>query len=91
MDSDMKSEPELIDEKLQRLIDGVEEWNTKLVLQEMAVRFRNKEIQDEERFETFKNLNGDIENRLREQENYSSKDSVIIRNPPFDAQYSMVL
>ena len=55
----MNSEPELIDEKLQRLIDGVEDGNTKLVLQEMAVRFRIKEIHDDGRFETC------IENRLR--------------------------
>ena len=91
MDSDMNSEPQLVDEELQRLIDGVKDENTKLVLQQMAVRFRNKEIQDEERFETLKNLYDDIENRLREQEKYSSKDSVIIRNPPFDARDSVKL
>ena len=77
-----------LDGKMLEIINAVEDKNTRDAIRELAVRFKEKSELDEKRFAKLENLTRDINERLREQERYSSKDSVIIKNPPFDARDS---
>ena len=76
------------DPKLQNIIDAVQDEATKKALMDLAVRFRKKQIEDNERFDQIFNLYNEIYDRLREQEKYSSKDSFVIENPPFNSRDS---
>ena len=71
------------DPELQEIFDAVKDEAIKKALMELSVRFRKKQIEDNESFEQIFNLYNDINDRLREQERYSSKDSLVIKNPPF--------
>ena len=75
-----------LDGKMLDIINAVE--NTRDAIRELAVRFKEKLELDEKRFANFENLMRDINERLREQERYSSKDSVTMKNPPFDTRDS---
>ena len=77
-----------LDPELQNIIEAVQDEATKKALMDLAVRFRKKQIQDNERFDQIFNLYNDINDRLREQERYSSKDSLVIKNPPFNSRDS---
>ena len=77
-----------LDGKMMEIINAVEDQNTREAIKELAVRFKERSEIDKKRFAKLNNLTGDINERFREQERYSSKDSVIIKNPPFDARNS---
>ena len=52
----------------------------------MAVIFKENLIEDDVRYAHLQNLFADNKERVREQERYSSKDSLIINNPPFESR-----
>ena len=68
-----------MDGKMMEIINAVEDKNTREAIKELAVRFKEKSELDEKSFAKLENLTRDINERLREQERYSSKDSVIIK------------
>ena len=74
-----------LDDKMLEIINAVEDKNTRDAIKELAIRFKEKSELDK-RFAKLENRTRDKNERLREQERYSSKDSVIIKNPPFDAR-----
>ena len=74
--------------KMLEIINALEDQNTRDAIWELAVRFKEKSDLDEKRFAKIKNQTLVIKERLREQERYSSKDSLTIKNPPFDARDS---
>ena len=77
-----------LDPELQNIIDAVQDEANKKALMELAVRFRKTQIEDNERFDQIFDLYNGINERLREQERYSSKDSLVIKNPPFNSRDS---
>ena len=68
-----------LDGKMLNIINAVENQKTRDAIMELAVRFNPKSELDEKRSANFENLTRDINLKLREQERYSSKDSVIIK------------
>ena len=52
----------------------------------MAVIFKEKSIEDDTRCTHMQNLIADIKERVRKQDWHNSKDSMIIKNPAFDAR-----
>ena len=77
-----------LDDKMLKIINAVEDKNTRDAIRELAVRFKEKSQLDKNRFAKLENHTRDINERLREQERYSSKDSGNIKNPLFDARDS---
>ena len=75
-----------LDGKMLEIITAVEDQNTREAIRELAVRFKEKSESDEKSFAKFEILKQDINERPREQKRYLSKDTVIIKNLPFDAR-----
>ena len=75
-----------VDKELQSYIDAVPYEESRKALQKMAVIFKEKSIEDDARYAHLQNLVADNNERIHQQEKYSSKDSLIIKNTPFDAR-----
>ena len=74
----------VLHEETRRLLEQVEDVNARAMLRHLAVRLAETAISDHKRFDELSKFSQQIEGKLRVQGKYSSKDSIIIRNPPFD-------
>ena len=73
-----------VDEALLKLLEKIPDKPTRIAVQEMAVRQGKKDKEFGERLDRLTLFCDEMNLRLREQEKYTSKDSVTIRNPPLD-------
>ena len=70
---------------LKQLVQSILDGATKDAVQAVLGRRVDHERQTDERFADLANFTERLDARLREQERYPRKNSVIIDNPPFDA------
>ena len=74
-------------ESIDALIAGITDEATKAAVLGVVQQLKEHQDQCTQRFAELWDFVSGLDNRLREQERYASKDSIIIDNPPCDARH----
>ena len=59
-------------------------YKTRRAMNEMMQMMMANQVKTDKKFMEFGDFGKELDQRLREQERYSSKDSIIINNPPYN-------
>ena len=73
-----------MDAKLLQLVETIQDESTKQVVSTIISELKKTQSEVSVQFKNIKDFCSELEMRVREQERYTSKDSIIIDNPPFD-------
>ena len=72
-----------MDAKLLQLVETIQDESTKQVVSTIISELKKTQSEVSVLFKNIKDFCSELEMRVREQERYTSKDSIIIDNPPF--------
>ena len=66
------------------LLESITDEKTRRAMKEMMQLMIENQAKTDKRFVELSDFCKELDQRLREQERYSSKDSIIINNPPYN-------
>ena len=73
-----------MDAKLLQLVETIKDESTKHVVSTIISELKKTQNEVSMQFKKIEDFCSELEMRVREQERYTSKDSIIVDNPPFD-------